>query len=365
MATPAESVTLLIGGYAHQQWESYDLDSDFLVPADAFRMSLGIKDVGDLPDYVAPWAPVEVRVGDEVALKGRLDGYGHYVSKQESMLGINGRDLSGVLLDCSAPIFSARQVGLEEIVAKVIRPLGLTQIRIDADSTRTREKINVEPGDRAWDVVQNVAEANGLWPWFDPDGTLVIGGPDYEAEPVATLVMRRSGKGNNMISLEEVVDVTNQFSQVTVLGQAHGTETETGRNAITATAYDRSQEFFRPQIFIDHECDTPGVAQDRATKLLTDGMFSSLTLVARVKGHHVKPGGSLWKPGQRVGLVSEPHKKEGIFFISGRRFVRSSQEGTFTELTLKLDGIWTISAHPHNRKHRRGRNDPGVIIDVE
>ena len=91
---------------------------------------------------------------------------------------------------------AARQIGLADIVAKIVKPLGVTRVRIDATATRRREKINVEPGDTAWDALANVAEANGLWPWFEPDGTLVVGGPDYTTAPVATLVMRRNGTTN-------------------------------------------------------------------------------------------------------------------------------------------------------------------------
>ncbi len=49
----------------------------------------------------------------------------------------------------------------------------------------------MEPGDTAWDALVHVAEANGLWPWFDPDGTLVVGGPKYDAPEQATLILAR------------------------------------------------------------------------------------------------------------------------------------------------------------------------------
>ncbi len=363
MPTQADEVSVLIDGKAHSQWESYDIDSDLLLAADAFQVSIGLKDK-QLPDFVQPWSAVEVKVGNDTVLTGRVDQIEDAVDKNNHNLNLTGRDYAGILVDCAAPIFATRLATLQEIAAKVIRPLGLTKIKIDADSTSTREKINVEPGDRAWDVLAHAAEANGLWPWFAPDGTLVIGGPDYSKPPVATLVMRRDGEGNNVKSIARSRSAIGHYSQLTVLGQTHGTETESGKHAISATAKDDGAKFYRPQIIIDHESDNAGLAKDRARKLLADGMLSAFDLTIRVSGHRVN--GLLWEPGQRVQVESEPHGIRDVFFLIGRRFIKSRTEGTITELRLKQDGLWVLDAHPHKRKHRRGKNSvgPGEIVDV-
>ena len=251
-------VRLLLGGFEHNDWESYDVDSDLLTPADAWRVTLCLKD-GDLPASVITGTPVEIRVGDDPVMVSRIDSIEDEVRKDGQRIRICGRDGAAVLLDCSAPIFVAQMVSLDEIIAKVIKPLGITKKpRIDADKTRIREKINVEPGDSAWSVLTHAAEANGLWPWFEPDGTLVVGGPDYTTPPVATLIMRQNGVGNNMVSLSRHNSIQGRFSEVTVLGQTHGTKTETGKHAITSTQKDRGVSWYRPKIVIDHESDSEG-----------------------------------------------------------------------------------------------------------
>ncbi|MDF0377701.1 phage baseplate assembly protein [Methylophilus sp. YYY-1] len=359
-----DKVTVLIGNRAHQIWESYDIQSDLMTPADAWHVSLGLK-TGQLPDFVEPWSPVEIKIGNDTVMIGRVDELADAVTKSERTLSMSGRDGAAVLVDCAAPIWVARLASLEEIVAKVVRPLGIHKVVIDAEATSRREKINVEPGDRAWDTLRNAAEANGLWPWFTPDGTLVIGGPDYSAPTVATLVMNRDGKGNNVEELERKRSASNRYSEVTVLGQTHGTETEEGKNALKATAQDSGVSWYRPQVVVDHESDSAAICRDRARKLLADSRLSSFELVAKVKGHRIKEGGALWTPGQRVHVVSEPHGIDGVFFLMSRRFTGSRQDGQRTELMLKEDGIWALDAHPHKRKHRRGKNDsPGEILDV-
>lgn len=362
MATDAEKVRLLIGGQVHEDWERYEIDSDLLVPADAWHLTVGLPGHA-LPEEISAGAPIEVMVGDDRVLSGRVDEVSLRVAHGEHLLSLSGRDGAAVLVDCSAPVFVARLATLAEIVAKVVTPLGITKVRIDAEATRTREKVNVEPGDTAWDALARVAEANGLWPWFEPDGTLVIGGPDYAREPVAKLILRFDGEGNNVLSLDDTRSIAERYSDMTVLGQTHGTASESGKHALKASWQDEEMAAiqYRPKIVVDHESDNPAVAKDRARKLLSDSRLKGRTLKARVSGHRiVAPGlpgdGMLWTPGQRVSLRSEPHGLEAVFFLMGRRFVRGRHEGTISELTLKEDGAWVLDAHPHKRRHRVGKN---------
>ncbi|WP_425306372.1 phage baseplate assembly protein, partial [Burkholderia perseverans] len=40
MATPDDTVSVLIGGHVHQKWTTYSIDSDLLVAADAWEVKL-------------------------------------------------------------------------------------------------------------------------------------------------------------------------------------------------------------------------------------------------------------------------------------------------------------------------------------
>lgn len=376
MPTPADQVQILIGGKVHADWERYRVDSDLLTPADGWSASLG-KSGGKLPAEVVEGALFEVRVGNNPVMRGRIDEINDAVGPGRTTLEISGRDLAGVLLDCSAPLFTARQATLDEIVAKVVKPLGISKIRIAADKPLRREKINVEPGDTAWNVLAHAAEANGLWPWMEPDGTLVVGGPDYAAPVQAHLIMRmgfeRGGEAvnaNNLRSLSRSRAMCRRYSEVTVLGQTHGTETASGQHNLKGKAQDTGVGFYRPRIVTDHEADNQAVADARARKLLADSRLDALTLTAEVKGHRIDapglPGhGKLWTPGMRIAIKSEPHNLDGIYFLMARTFTGGRGQPSITSLTLKEDGVWTLDAHPHQRKHRRGKNDvPGQIVPV-
>lgn len=389
MPLPADKVELLIGGWVvdgaiigghmHDDWESYEIDSDLLTPADAWHLTLGVgagersaanTTIG-LPAEVTAGAPVQVKIGGSTVLTGRIDEITHRVDKRSHTLTLSGRDGAAVLVDCSAPVFVARLVSLDEIMVKVVRPLGITKTRLDADATRRREKINVEPGDTAWEVLAHAAEANGLWPWFEPDGTLVVGGPDYSKPPVGELILRYNGQGNNVLSLDLRRGIAERYSHLTVLGQTHGTSQESGKHALSAAEKDEEMAAiaYRPKIVVDHESDNAATARDRARKLLSDARLRGFTLTATVKGHRLlAPGtasdGVLWTPGQRLRVRSEPHGIEAIFFLMGRKFCGGKGCGATTELTLKEDGVWTLDAHPHKLVHRRGKNWAGELLDV-
>lgn len=360
-------VEVKIGGQTHKGWTRYEIDSDLMTPADAWRVTLAQAEIA-LPKEVVEGAAVEVRLNRDVVLSGRLDERELRVAAGLHELLLSGRDGAGVLLDCSSPIFSRSGVTLAQLVANITKELGIKQIRIEADNKLLREKVNIEPGDSAWDALRRAAEANGLWPWFEPDGTLVVGGPRYDKPHVATLVLRADGKGNNVLSLAERRSIVERFSEVTVYGQAHasgsGAGERDGRNNIKGKEEDTGVKVYRPKVMVDHEAVNESIARARARKIISDARVKGYTLTALVRGHRTDDG-LLWTPGQRINVKSEPHGIDGTYFLMARRFTGDKASGQRTQLTLKEDGVWTLDAHPNKRKHRRGKNSlPGKVVDL-
>lgn len=378
-----EKAALLVAGMAHNEWDGYEIDSDLLTPADAWRMRLSLSpdEAGEfrLPEGVRTGAEAQVRIGGDLVMTGRIDDIRARVDKRSHALEITGRDGAATLLDCSAPLVGGRRLGLEEIIARVVRPLGVTKIRVDAAKgvARQREKITVEPGDTAWDTLVHVAEANGLWPWMDPDGTLVIGGPDFSdaTNPVQAtlrLAVRKPGeKGTtNVAFMERRESVAERYSTVTILGQTHGTEEDGGKHGLKSSATDPDLAAIWPRrkIVTDYEADSVAVCRSRAQKLLADGRLKGFELRAEVRGHRIDapglPGhGKLWTPGMRLQVIAPPIGLVGTYFLMARTFTLSRSEGTMTRLILREDKVWILEAHPHKRKHRKGKNYAPEIGD--
>lgn len=348
MPTPNNTVTLMINGKTHGQWTNYDIVSDLLTPADDFSVTLG-RPVDAVPTAVKEGDKVEVRVGGDTVLSGRIDRVHTTTEKGNKTLTIQGRDDAGILLDCSAPLFNAQDMDLNQIIEKIVKPLGLSKIRIDASKTNKTHKVQIDPGSRAWDALTQYAEANGVWPWMEPDGTLVVGGPDYTTAPVAELVLRVSGDNNNIKSLEVERNMAARYSEVTVLGQSH-----TGKHNIKATVKDESLKLSRPLIVTEPDVDSQAEAERKAKKRLADSRLEGLTITAVVQGHRTDDG-TLWQPGQRINVLSEPDGIDSVYFLMARTFTGGRGQPTETVLILKEDGAWVLDADPPKKSGKTKR----------
>lgn len=397
-APSQDKITLLIGGQVHSDWQTYRIDSDFLKAADAWQLSLGLPDA-IFPVDAVRGAAVKVKMNDDVILSGRVDAVVRDVSRRGVTLSLSGRDDSAILVDCAAPIFSARQLSLDEVIASIVRPLGIKKIRIQADGVTRNDRVHIEPGERAWDSIMKAAAGRGLHPWFDPDGTLVIGGPDYNQPPVANLIMRRDGQGNNLISLSDSRSIQGCFSELMILGQSHATSTSNKKlptkpvdvdvpNSSSPKAYavtfnaiedddepaavssasgqhnmkikvtDPTVPYYRPQILTSGDVDNQEQLQYRAKKAMADARLSGLDIVAEVYGHRT-PDGKLWTPGQRVRIQSELHGIDDIFFLMGRTFIGGRPGGATTQLRFKEDAVWIPDAFPKQPKGKKGSKKKG------
>ncbi|HCA0321877.1 TPA: phage tail protein [Klebsiella pneumoniae] len=396
-----DKVSVIVGGKVHSDWSGYGIDSDFLIPADAWSMRLGLPD-GIFPEGVARGVPVQVRVGPDVVMSGRIDRVSRTVSRDQVSLSVTGRDGAAILVDCASPLLTSRQASLEEVIAQVVRPLGIKNIELHAESSIRNDKITTEPGERVWDILLRACAGRGLWPWFRPDGTLVIGGPDYTTAPVATLIMRRSGEGNNLLSLTDESSMERSFSRLTVLAQGHAHSTnkkkelgiidvtspttfsvtedadtseteldtglaETGQHGLQFTVEDPTVTYYRPQVIVMHDADDLEQVRYRARKMMADARLEGYSLIARVQGHRTSDG-VLWEPGQRIHVISEPHGIDAIYFLMGREFTGGRPGSAVTTLRLKEDGVWIPDAWPKKKKARKGRRKKKQelgIVDVE
>lgn len=165
---PLDPVIVSINGQEHSRWKRYEIDADMFIPADDWSMTLAIP--ATKPDgSLRLWRKATVRIGDSVVLSGRIDRIRRRTAKGERTLTITGRDMAGVLCDCSAPIFTAQNVTLETVVSTIAKAFGIARVNITANGLR--EKVSIEPGISAWDAIALACELNGCHAWFEPDGT--------------------------------------------------------------------------------------------------------------------------------------------------------------------------------------------------
>ncbi|WP_055134845.1 phage tail protein [Pseudomonas corrugata] len=365
MPTQNDAITLTIGGLTHATWDGWSVESDLLTPSDAFELELYIKDTATLPSVLVEGASCTLNLGRDRVLTGQIDEFEHDVNRQGVAIRINGRDGAAALVDCSCPFVSMREASLIEVINLVVKPLGISKVSIQTDAAKSRRRVQIEPGQSAWEALMQVAEANGLWPWFEPDGTLVVGGPNYEAPPVAQLILNRNGQGNNVERLGVRRSIANRYSQITLLGQ-HGQYDNDGldttRSHLRSVIQDETlakRGIFRPKVVIDSSTENQDMATTRARKLLADSRLEGFEMRAIVKGHRCG-NGAVWAPGQRVRVKSEPHGLDGTYFLMSRTLRLTRSQGAITELRLREDKMWVLDGA--KLKKHKGKNNPDAAF---
>lgn len=347
-------VVVEIDGKSHNNWKSYDIDSDFLIPADAFAFDIGVpSDSTVLPDYSG--AEVKVRINDTLVMTGIVDTVQHGISKTNRTYRLNGRDKASVLVDCSAPITNVKGLTVLDAVKKIIEPLGIKQVQLKAENNPLLDKVDIDVGETAWNAAMRCANSAGLHLWFEPNGVLIVGGADYSTPPVATLCCMKDGSQNNFEQADLSFDVSNRFSEITFLAQSHGKQGQDNKNDLKWVYKDSEMTTYKPKTIVVSDVDNLEALQKWAKKYIADSILEGFTLTIIVPDHKMQDG-TLWQPGQRVHVICEEYDIDAIFFLMGRRFMLSRQGGgTQTELRFKQDGIWTPDAYSAKAEKARKR----------
>lgn len=361
-------VTVEVDGKAHNSWKSYDIDSDFLIPADAFKFDLGVPSNSTvLPDFSG--AEVKVRINGELVMTGIVDTTQHTISKTNRTYSLNGRDRASTLVDCSAPITNVKGLTVLDAVKKIVEPLGIKKVALRAENNPTLDKVDIDVGETAWNAAMRCANSAGLHLWFEPNGELIVGGADYSTPPVATLCCMKDGKRNNFEQADLTFDVSNRFSEVTFLAQSHGKQGQDNKNDLKWVYNDPEMTTYKPKTVVVSDVDNLEALQKWAKKYIADSVLEGFTLTIVVPDHKMQDG-TLWQPGQRVHVICEEYEIDAIFFLMGRRFTLSRNGGTQTELRFKQDGIWTPDAYSakaekaRKRKGKKGKKNQGDLIST-
>lgn len=346
-------IVVEIDGKSHNSWKNYDIDSDFLIPADAFAFDIGVpSDSTVLPDYSG--AEVKVRINDTLVMTGIVDTVQHGISKTNRTYRLNGRDKASVLVDCSAPITNVKGLTVLDAVKKIVEPLGIKQVQLKAEKNPLLDKVDIDVGETAWNAAMRCANSAGLHLWFEPNGVLIVGGADYSMPPVATLCCMKDGSQNNFEQADLSFDVSNRFSEITFLAQSHGKQGQDNKNDLKWVYKDSEMTTYKPKTVVVSDVDNLEALQKWAKKYIADSILEGFTLTIIVPDHKMQDG-TLWQPGQRVHVICEEYDIDAIFFLMGRRFMLSRQGGTQTELRFKQDGIWTPDAYSAKAEKARKR----------
>lgn len=348
------TVVVRVGGKEHKDWLSYDIDSDFLIPADAFNFETNLAESQPaLADYSA--LSCEVVINNQVVMTGIIGQQKERIRKGDRTIHFSGRDLAGLLVDCSVPQLNFQGLTILAAAQKIAAPWPeIKKVELKAEKNPVLEKIDIEPSNTAWQTLIKLANSVGLHAWMEPDGTLVVGGADYSSPPVATLCHSLTDTRRNVQSIEIEYSTENRYSEVTFLGQSRTNHQSKSKHDLKWVYKDPSMTLHKPKTVVIHNAQNLEQLQKHAKKKLADWRLEGFTLTIKVPDHKTQAG-ILWQPGQRVHVIDEEQGIDAIFFLMGRRFTLSRHGGTCTELRLKEDGVWVPDAYFEKAKKARAR----------
>lgn len=347
-------VVVRIGGKEHKDWLSYDIDSDFLIPADAFSFETNVsQDQGVLADYSS--LQCEVLINNQLIMTGIIGHQNEMVDKSNHSITFNGRDLAGLLVDCSVKQINVKGMNVLAAAQKIAEPWKqIKKAILKAEKNPVLDKVDIEPGETAWQALTKIAYKAGLHVWLEPDGTLVIGGADYSSPPVATLCHSKYDNRRNIQSIQIEYNTENRYSEVTFLGQSHTRFADSSKHDLKWVYKDETMTLYKPKTVVIGDAENLEQLKVQAKKMLSDWRLEGFSLTITVADHKTQDG-ILWQPGQRVHVIDEDQQIDAIFFLMGRRFFLNRNGGTLTELRLKEDGIWTPDAYVKKSAAARSR----------
>lgn len=347
-------VVVRIGGKEHKDWLSYDIDSDFLIPADAFSFETNVsQDQGVLADYSS--LQCEVLINNQLIMTGIIGHQNEMVDKSNHSITFNGRDLAGLLVDCSVKQINVKGMNVLAAAQKIAEPWKqIKKVILKAEKNPVLDKVDIEPGETAWQALSKIAYKAGLHVWLEPDGTLVIGGADYSSPPVATLCHSKYDNRRNIQNIQIEYNTENRYSEVTFLGQSHTRFADSSKHDLKWVYKDETMTLYKPKTVVIGDAENLEQLKVQAKKMLSDWRLEGFSLTITVADHKTQDG-VLWQPGQRVHVIDEDQQIDAIFFLMGRRFFLNRNGGTLTELRLKEDGIWTPDAYVKKSAAARSR----------
>lgn len=333
-------IALHVDGKKCDTWDGLMIDSDIGVPADAFRFEWFGDDSDVLPSEIKEGKLCDVKVNDETVLKGVIDSTPQRVSRGGVNTTISGRDLAGQMIDCSAPIDSARNLSLSQLIKRYVKGGDLANLPIivgDVAQDWLKGKTGVNIAESVWDIIADAAQSSGQYVWMSANGELKIGNPFDVAQPARKpkfyLYSDDRRTQNNVIEADYQADISDVFSTVQVFGQ-----TDKGKN-FKATVTDERLAIKRTKVISDSRADTQAEAKRFAQKAMRDAWLNAYELAILVNGWTHQ--GQAWRTGWAVSFDSNVLPRAvGDWVIYGRTLELSRSEGKTTELRLRRKADW-------------------------
>lgn len=317
-------VRLMVDGSLYGGWREISIRRSMEYLCAAFDLTLTDRWAGtSTARPIRPGAACTVLVNGTPIIAGYVDDANPRYTDRRHGITVSGRDLTGDLLDCSAPStqFSGRT--LAQVATALCKPYGIAvQARTDVGAAFTTFKNN--EGDTVYETLEQAARIRAVLLLSDGLGNLILdrAGTDRLSTVLAT--------GRNILECEARYTHRDRYSRYTVKGQTAGTDDWYGEDAAQpmATASDPAITRYRPLTVLAEDPVDKAAAAKRAEWERNVRYGRSRRLNYTVPGWSHAAG--LWEPNHLVRV------RDAYLGLDGYRLIAS------VNLTLNRDGFRAV-----------------------
>lgn len=328
---PSDQVVLKVAGRRFQGWTGVTITQGVDQAADVFSVT-GPFDPERAEVLAAfrpfGYEPVQLYLGDDLVLTGRIDSVTAKVDGRERTLTVQGRSLAGVLVDCSIDAGLERNERfVADLAIALCNPFG---IKVRWDNNAPIDGARARYGQRVYEFLASIASPCNLLLHSSPAGELTITWANWfsKAAPAAALI---EGKGS-LLAVEAGFEGTGRYSLYKVATQF------AGEPDIVGAATDEDVPIYRPLLEAvsevateSFEAEVPG-PDFTARRRRTEAVAASFRVSATVSGWRA-PDGSLWGKAVRGGRIAMPNV---TLYAPGAMLPREALY-TAVGVTLRID----------------------------
>jgi prophage tail gpP-like protein len=374
--TRRHRVAVTIGAEQIDGWIDYEIQSSMVEPTDGFRLSRPFdKRAWDLCQLDQK---VKVSIDGVVMLDGFIDDRARSTSART--LEIAGRDKAGRLVQESIPTVSGFDgLNLVEAVKRLATPWFTSITLTDGRNRSVRRgkghraaaggepaffKVSgkldeehagrVDPGQRRWDVIEQLCSSIGVMAWSSADGReLVIGEPNYQQ--AIQYLFRHASSGSTVKEMALRESVQDAFALIEVHGSGAGDEDNFGDDVTTyvGTAKDgpnadgTGKNFLHPKRLVVAQSALTSNAEARrsATREMKRRAFKMRQLTVEAPLHGQVLAGvvpTLFAPNTLARVVDEELELDETWLIYAVAF-NGSRRGETSQLMLVPRGTQFVS----------------------
>lgn len=388
MAKRQDTPSITIDGKTYDRWTGFTVNRGLTKMASGFRLEttegwLGLKN----PWNIQPWARAVIRIGDDPILTGTVEVYEPDIGPERHPVGVEGRSLTGDLVECMPDVPSGQYKGYgliaicTAVCGMFFPPKGI-QVVAQVPDTQVADA-TIERAQTAYAFLERLCRLAAVLPTDDELGRFVLTRTgavrSYDA-------LRESDP--HIIRIRPKIDVSKRFSRYTVKGQTGldgGVANYDGFGGLTpaqaaaldrydgiyspavapiaarispfAVATDSQVPRFRPHVSMAESGLDATTMQQRANWQAAYAAGRSLSLGIDVKGWR-QSNGDLWKSNLLVPVVFPSIGCVGDMVIADIKYSVSAERGPVTSINLAPPAGFTPDPASVKRHKNSGKDGP-------